>query len=394
MKKSNQAPSLLEDAQSNDSAAQSESPSPAPVTGTETGATAPQAAENQAGGSETSAKPKATGRKARQAATGARKDETNVVENSGGVLVEKRIEEIVAREMARATLYGSPWIRTQTPSFTQPPGLIFSAMRNVMRGIVPLAKTHENQEGGFWFRKIDEVAAILQPLLVEHGVLTIPEVLEEKEVERPVVLANGETFVNIFTKVKVRWHLYSAVDGSCFPNPCVTMGEGMSEQHFSTAAAQTMSYKQMLWIVFCIPVFGAPDPEEASPERSQPSTPKQHFVEPQATTDQPDLFGKLDAPTETTEKKKRRSKSEQEPQSVSVGGALLPTETPAPTKLVPLTERPGFIKILKDTMVARGVTEAELFAHFEVEEWAQMNESMMNPALAFITAFITGPQEA
>lgn len=257
--------------------------------------------------------------------------------------------------------------------------LIFSAIRNVMRAIQPLAKTHLHEEG-FDFRKIDELCAILQPLLVEHGVFYAPETLAKTEVERPVVLPDGTSFVNIFSTCTVRWHIYSAVDGSELPGPVITMGEGVSEQHFSTNAAQTMAEKAMLVKLFNIPIHGALDPEEATPESSQPSqslgtpTPRQVSNEPQDAT----LFDV--APVTPTRRSKRKPL---EPQTSVAGGAVAESlDAPAVVASGPLT--PGFVKILQSQLKAKGLEEGKLFEHFKVESFDHMTKDQMGPATAFI----------
>ncbi len=293
-------------------------------------------------------------------------------------------------------------IETFQPSEPRTP-LIFSTMRKIMGDIIPLAKTHHNEDAGFWFRAIDEVCAHIQPLLVEHGLLAVPEVLEKTEVERVVKLDSGHSWVNIFSTVRTRWHLRSAIDGSEWPDPCITMGEGMSEQQHSTAAAQTMAYKQMLWQVFCIPVFGVQDPEATIGERSLPST--SHYVTPEAKSvapDGPTTPGLFDdeipdaepVTTEPTTKKRRRGR---EPEMVSVGGAALPPtngngdethDSPLPA----VSEEPlgpGFVNILKTNLGAKKVSEQELFAHFKVEGFDGLKKHQMDEAMAFIQK---GPQ--
>lgn len=273
--------------------------------------------------------------------------------------------------------------------------LIFSAVRNAMKDIVPLAKTHEHPDQGFFFRRIDEVLSQLQPILVAHGIFYLPfKVTKDVEVERPVVTPTG-TWVQIYTKVTVQWRLYSAIDGSYLE--CESMGEGMSEQQFSTAAAQTMAEKTMLCDIFSIPVFGAEDPEEMVGERTQSSQPKQYFTAPEATglpTPSAPVSGNLfedsiAPPDAEGEKKKRRSRKDEEPQVTTAGGAQLPEESAngkqtiaeAP-KDAPLSQ--GFVNILKINLNAKKITEAALFAHLGISGFAEMTKGHMGQAEAFI----------
>ena len=130
--------------------------------------------------------------------------------------------------------------------------LILSAINKIMEEIGPIAKNHEHPDEGFDFRRIDEVLTQLQPLLIRHRVFYVAhEVVKDVETERPVITQDGSRWIQIFTKVTVAWRLYCTLDGSFIS--CQSVGEGMSEQQFSTASAQTMAEKTMLCDVFAIP---------------------------------------------------------------------------------------------------------------------------------------------
>lgn len=258
--------------------------------------------------------------------------------------------------------------------------LIYSAIRNVMKSIIPLAKTHIHPQEEFTFRTIDELAAVLQPLCVEHGIFWTPQVLEEREIERMVHSASG-SYVQIFTKVRVAWHLYSALDGSRLPEPVVTMGEAMSELHFSTAAAQTFAFKQMLWVVFCIPVFGGADPESIEGARSQASAPAPNPANQDlASGPAPNmpLFDEAPQP-------KRRGKR-QEPQTgiagIQEGFVAQTLDEPAEPARAALTA--GGKGVLITNLKAKNVTEQALFEHFKIAGWEGLTVSDMGPALSFI----------
>lgn len=291
------------------------------------------------------------------------------------------VEQLVAREVGLMKAELQKIVETVSQANQPKTPLIFSAVRKVMALIGPIAKSEHHPEG-FDFRRIDQLCARLQPFLVDCGVFYVPEVLEEKEVERPVVLDNGSSFVNIFTKVKVRWHIY-AVDGSTLPNPCVTMGEGVSEQHFSTNAAITMAEKAMLVKVFCIPIFGAEDPEAADPELSTSSRPAvTHTVTaPAGDVVQPDLFGEAETEHPAPAATKRRRKA-QEPQTSVAGGAVEALDQTAAPVSVPLTA--GFISILQSQLKNKGLAEETLFDHFKVKGFDEIMQGQMGEATAFI----------
>lgn len=305
--------------------------------------------------------------------------------------IKNLINEAVEGGLSRqATFIAESLAEQRTVTEPRTP-LIFGAIRNIMRGIEPLAKEHEHATEKFFFRTIDEVCALLQPLFVEHGLFCVPEVLEEREIERVVKGSQGDQWVNIHTKVKVKWHLYCAIDGSSLPYPCVTMGEGVSEMHFSTAAAQTMAFKQMLWEVFAIPVRGVDDPEGETVERSQGTAPKKVYVTPQSTTPAasgpgpvtPGLFDEPDedfGPSDETPKKKRTARTPLGPQTTEAGVGAAEFVASVPEE--PLTA--GFVKMLESTMKIKGVTEAQLFEHFQVQDWTGIKKSQMAAAQAWI----------
>ena len=287
-----------------------------------------------------------------------------------------------------------------------PPLLIFSAVNSLMAALEPIAKEHRNDEGDFWFRKIDEMCSTLQPLFVEHKLIAVPEVLEHTRHEHPVITAEGNRYVQFFTTVRVSWKIYCTIDGSCFPFPCVTMGEGMSDMHFSTNSAQTMAFKQMLVQLFCIPVAG-PDPEEITGPRVGTSY---QIPESTAYGEQSDaqpgersLFDEDFTPPEervhipgvdeTTQsgraRRSPRGRREKEPQTAVAGAGVAGTleqalDTPLPlvTQGAPITA--GFVKIIRSTLAAKGVDEEGLLAHIGSDSVEAIRTDQMEAAMAFI----------
>lgn len=296
------------------------------------------------------------------------------------ITLEKLVDERVARFAENGF----------TPEPRVP--LVYSIIRNVMRDIQPIAKEHLHERQQFTFRRIDEILDVLQPLLVDHGLFYTGDVLEEREIERPVHLATGEQWVQIFTKVKVRYTMHAALDGSSLVVG-TTMGEGMSEMQFSTAAAQTMAEKTMLCDVFCIPVHGEDDPEEMTGERSQPQTygmPEPRPVTPTPAANDGLLFDDFTPPEESapTEGKRKRTRKNQEPQVSSVGGATLPEETDThPADAAPIVETPlseKFVSLLKLRLGAKSLPEQTLFERFQVTGFESLYPSQMNELMAFI----------
>lgn len=325
-------------------------------------------------------------------------------ESEGEKHVRRLIEEELADRPWKLSVADVEQIERIIDRRTEPTPrtpLIFGAIRNAMRDIMPLAKTEHHPDLGFDFRRMDIICAAMQPILVAHGIFySAYKILKVEQVERPAVnYQTGETWANIFTNVTVQWRVYSAIDGSFIE--CESAGEAMSEQHFSTPASQTMAEKTMLCDLFCIPIFGEVDPEAITGERSQTSTPKQVYVAPESTApaprpaaaQAPTLFGDMEPEPEGYQERKTDRKKRGkglEPQVASVGGAPMPEIEPdAKTAPGPATEdkpvSPGFIRILGTSMTAKGVTAEQVCEHFKVAKLDDILTSQMNEAMGFIS---------
>lgn len=263
-------------------------------------------------------------------------------------------------------------------------GLVYSGINALMQDLQPLAKTEKHPDG-FDFRRIDNIVAEVQPLLVKHKLLYVAdEVISNEQIDRTVLLENNVRYVNIHTRVAIRYRWYSTIDGSSVA--VVGIGEGVSEQQFSTNAAFTMAEKAMLCDILAIPVFGEDDPEAAAPERSQGAAPPQHFTEP-AAMKQPDvnqvsLFDTADpqatAPPET---KKRRSKKD-DGQVVTAGTGEAAPNMEEVAQHTPLSA--GMIKIIQTNLKSAGKTEEQLCEQFKVDSLADMSAGQMGAILAWV----------
>ena len=139
--------------------------------------------------------------------------------------------------------------------------LIYKQIAAIMAGIPVIGKDRDAGSGNFSykFRGIDEVYNALHPLLSQHKVFPMPEVLE---VEREIVptKSGGK---QLHTKVKVKYTFY-AEDGSNVS--CVTIGEGMDSGDKSGNKAMSGAEKYAFFQVFCIPTDEPKDSENDSPE--------------------------------------------------------------------------------------------------------------------------------
>lgn len=121
------------------------------------------------------------------------------------------------------------------------------------------------------FRGIDDVYAALSPLLSEHGLCILPNVLE-----RTCETHTSKSGTNLFyVAVKVRFDIVSVADGSS--HSIMTMGEAMDSGDKATNKAMSAAYKYAAFMTFCIPTEGDNDTENTSHEvvvRQQPIAPQ------------------------------------------------------------------------------------------------------------------------
>jgi hypothetical protein len=147
--------------------------------------------------------------------------------------------------------------------------MIYSAINAVMRDCGAIGKNNKNQQQKFMFRGIDDVMNALQPVMVEHGIFVVPEVLDQTREERQT--GTGKNL--IYTVLKMRYTFY-AKDGSSVQ--AVVTGEGMDMADKSANKAMSIAFKYACFQVFCIPTEEMQDPDAETPP---PSIPKKLYCE-------------------------------------------------------------------------------------------------------------------
>lgn len=149
---------------------------------------------------------------------------------------------------------------------SEPAGKIYKAIPLIMSKVGHIAKTRTNQQGATYkFRGIDDVYLALQPLLFEHGVFFVPNVIHAAREERQSK-AGGNL---IYTVLRVQYTFF-ADDGSSFE--CVVPGEAMDSSDKSSNKAMSAALKYALLQIFCIPTEEEKDTEYQTPE-SAPKIP-------------------------------------------------------------------------------------------------------------------------
>ncbi|MCP3680293.1 MAG: single-stranded DNA-binding protein [Gammaproteobacteria bacterium] len=138
---------------------------------------------------------------------------------------------------------------------------VISAINKVMSEIGVIAKDRKapKEAGGYAFRGIDDAYEALQPLLVKHKLIYIPEVIESTREER--ASKSGGTL--IYTILRVKYTFYVQNGDSLVS---VVEGEGMDSGDKSTNKAMSGALKYLILQVFCIPTQEKKDSEHDSPE--------------------------------------------------------------------------------------------------------------------------------
>lgn len=143
---------------------------------------------------------------------------------------------------------------------------IYEAIASIMAKGCAIGKEKRNQQQGFLYRGIDDVMNAFNPLLAEHGVFVVPEVLEMNREERQS--SKGGNL--IYSVLRVKYTFYAA-DGSSVS--AVVIGEGMDSGDKASNKAMAVSMKYAMFQVFCIPTEEMQDPDAQTPPPSRPKDP-------------------------------------------------------------------------------------------------------------------------
>lgn len=136
---------------------------------------------------------------------------------------------------------------------------IFERMIAVMRDVEPIRKERENIQQNYKYRGIDDVYNALKDILVRHGVLAFPYVVDIVSEDRK----SRQGYALIYRMLTVDYYFYG-IDGSALPKPVRVVGEGMDSADKAASKAITIADKICLLQVFKIPTSDAKDPEADS----------------------------------------------------------------------------------------------------------------------------------
>jgi hypothetical protein len=137
---------------------------------------------------------------------------------------------------------------------------IFKAIPAVMADIKAIGKNNQNTMQHYKFRGIDDMYNELHDILARHGVFTVPEVLEDRE-----VYGESKSGSVMVTRVlKVKYTIYAS-DGSFITS--VIQGEAMDSSDKASNKAIAAAHKYLFIQLFAIPTEdNVTDADMESPE--------------------------------------------------------------------------------------------------------------------------------
>lgn len=142
---------------------------------------------------------------------------------------------------------------------------VFECINDVQAGLakVGISKAQYNPMQKFNFRGIDAVYNTLAPLLAEHRLCIIPNIVSRKMYERQSKMGGNIFYVIL----KVEYTFIAVEDGSKFS--CVVLGEAMDSGDKATSKAMSCAYKNLVLQIFCVPTEGDNDPDAQSHQVAQ-----------------------------------------------------------------------------------------------------------------------------
>src|SRR5215510_4171877 len=138
---------------------------------------------------------------------------------------------------------------------------VIEALAAVMAEVQPVGKGSRNIEFGYNFRGIDAVVNAVGPILRQHFVIVVPELLEAAY--RDVTTSKGKPSREC--TVRVRYRFYGPAGDYI---DAVVPGESMDVGDKGAPKAMSVAYRIALLQALCIPT-DEPDPDSQSYERGE-----------------------------------------------------------------------------------------------------------------------------
>lgn len=159
---------------------------------------------------------------------------------------------------------GRPEVPEQTSDDPKPVPVVVALLRAI-RDLGYVRKTGKFEQGNtkYSYRSVDAVVNAANVVMERHGILFVPEVLEQAE--RLGKTGSGSTMTT--ATVRTRWHIAGPA-GDVFPVPVVTVGHAFDTSDKAFNKAQSVAWRIALVQVFQM-VTGDPDPDAVRIERGE-----------------------------------------------------------------------------------------------------------------------------
>ena len=152
------------------------------------------------------------------------------------------------------------------------PNEVIAALSAVMGELPAIAKDQKSADaqGNYKYRGIEQIIAHLQPLLVKHGLVFVPEVLSRESV--PVTVSNTKVWSDTF--LTVRYRVYHRSGQMIEVGPIVGIGRDGADKGANKCMSQALKYAllQVFMIGDRADDADGTTVEAEAPSRSVPST--------------------------------------------------------------------------------------------------------------------------
>lgn len=167
------------------------------------------------------------------------------------------------------------------------PPRVYAAITAITAGLAAVGIAKDRKATGvatYDFRGIDDVYNALAPLLAEHKLCILPQVLEREVIERQSK-SGGALF---YVTLKVKFDFVSAEDGS--RHEVTTLGEAMDSGDKATNKAMSAAYKYAAMMAFCIPTLGVDSEEDTHEVKRRRPKPQQKRADASSSGHDPAEF--------------------------------------------------------------------------------------------------------
>jgi len=158
---------------------------------------------------------------------------------------------------------------------TPVPGMIYVRINQIMKDLGAIAKDRKNDHQGYKFRGIEDMYNAIHPILVNHQVFCVPQVME-KELQT-FASGSGKTSFRVLLKIS---HKFYAEDGSYID--VITIGEGIDTSDKACNKAMSAAMKYAFIELLSIPTEDIEDSDKDNPEIDSlpPAKPAQAPIKP------------------------------------------------------------------------------------------------------------------